>query len=117
MCVTEVTKFDEFELPWSMCVSLCVDNTNSMIGVRNSVASRFLQKNPEIFISGCLYHLAHIAASNACNGFCKIMKLNIEVFWWTFITGLTKALKEMEVARILRILQSGLFSSCKTFIS
>ena len=94
MCVTEgeggstaacifksiETKFDEFELPWSMCISLSVDNTNSMIGVRNSVASRFLQKDAEIFISGCPCHLAHIAASNAHDGFCKTMKLNIEDF-------------------------------------
>ena len=96
MCVTEgeggstaacifksiQTKFDEFELPWSMCVSLSVDNTNSMYrvghGVRNSVASSFLQKNPEIFISGCPCHLAHIAANIAHDGFCKT-------------TGLTKA--------------------------
>ena len=63
-----------------MCVSLSVDNTNSMTGVRNSVSSRFLQKNPEIFVSGCPCHLAHMDASIAHDGFCKTMKINIEDF-------------------------------------
>ena len=74
------TKFVEFESPWSMCVRLSVNNINSMIGVKNSVASRFFQKNPEIFISGCPGHLARIDASIAHDGFCKTMKLNIEDF-------------------------------------
>ena len=31
-----------------------------MIGASNSLASRFLEKNSEIFVGGCVCHLAHI---------------------------------------------------------
>ena len=51
--------FEADNMPWHNCVSLSVDNTNAMIGVRNSVASRFLNKNPELCVAGCPCHLAH----------------------------------------------------------
>ena len=58
-----------------------------MIGVRNSVASRFLNKNPNVDISGCLCHLAHIAASHANDTFSnligfKIENVEIDSFYW-----------------------------------
>ena len=37
-------KFDKYGIPWENCVILSVDNTNTMVGKKNSVASRFLQK-------------------------------------------------------------------------
>ena len=36
------------DMLWNNCVSLSVDNTNAMIGIRNSVTSKFLGKNNEI---------------------------------------------------------------------
>ena len=65
-------------MSWKNCVSLNVDNTNAMVGIRNSVASRFLGKNNEICIAGCPCHLAHIAAGHANDGFCNYINLNIE---------------------------------------
>ena len=58
-----------------------------MIGVRNSVASHFLNKNPNVDISGCLCHLAHIAASHANDTFSnligfKIENVDIDSFYW-----------------------------------
>ena len=61
--------FEADEIPWHNCASLSVDNTNAMVGKQNSVASRFLQKNPNIFIGGCPCHLAHITASHANDAF------------------------------------------------
>ena len=37
-------KCTEYGFPWENCVSLSIDNTNSMIGRKNSIASRFQQK-------------------------------------------------------------------------
>ena len=51
-------------------------NTNTMVGKKNSVALRFLQKNDRFFISTCPRHLAHIAASNANDAFCEYTGIN-----------------------------------------
>lgn len=79
--------FTKDKLPYENCVSLSVDNTSTMVGKNNSVASRFKQKNPEIFISGCPCHLAHIAASHANDAFSEILGLNVEnlcidLYYW-----------------------------------
>lgn len=77
----------EDEIPWSQAVSLSVDNTNSMIGVHNSSASRCKAQNSEIYVLGCPCHLAHIAASNANDAFSEIVGINVEdividLFYW-----------------------------------
>ena len=48
---------------FDLCIT--VDNGSTMVGKRNSLASRFKDKNSEIFISGCPCHLAHIVTSHA----------------------------------------------------
>ena len=52
-----------------------------MIGRNDSVASRFLEKNPEMFIADCPCHLSHIAASHANNAFSNVLGLNVEDFY------------------------------------
>ena len=80
-------RFVADDMPWNNCFSLSVDSTNTMIGITNYVASRGLGKNNEICIAGCLYHLAHIAAVHANDGFSNYINLNIEdicvdAFYW-----------------------------------
>ena len=70
--------FEKSNMLWTNCVSLSVDNTNSLVGCHNSVASRFLKKNPECFIAGCPCHLAHIAASSANDAFSSCIGVNVE---------------------------------------
>ena len=58
-----------------------------MIGRKNSIASRFKQKNESCFIGGCPYHLAHIVASNTNDAFSQHIGLNVEdvvvdLFYW-----------------------------------
>ena len=79
--------FEADEIPWNNCASLSVDNTNAMVGKQTSVASRFLQKNPNIFIGGCPCHLAHITASHANDAFSNAISTNVEdvcihCFYW-----------------------------------
>ena len=45
--------FDLDNIPFQNCVSLSANNASTMVGKRNSLASRFKDKNSEIFISGC----------------------------------------------------------------
>ena len=70
--------FTKDKCPYENYVSLIADNTSSMVGNNNSVASWFIQKNPDIFISGCPCHLAHIAASHANDAFSEVLGLNVE---------------------------------------
>ena len=72
------TIFQSVGIPWQNCASLSVDNTNAMVGKRSSFGSRFLDKNPNVYIGGYPYHLAHIVASNANDVFSKFMGLNFE---------------------------------------
>ena len=42
--------FETDQIPWNNFASFSVDNANAMVGKQNSVALRFLPKNPNIFI-------------------------------------------------------------------
>ena len=81
------SKFDVDSIPWSHTVSLSMDNTNAMIGIRHSIASRCKDYNPSIFIAGCPCHLAHLVASEANDAFTELSGINIEnimidLFYW-----------------------------------
>ena len=75
------------EIPWSQAVSLSVDNTNSMIGAHNSLASHCKGRNPGVYVAGCPCHLAHIAASHAHDAFAQVAGIHVEdllfdIFYW-----------------------------------
>ena len=70
--------FEANKIPWNNCESLSGDNTNAMVGKQNFVASRFLQKNPNIFVGGYLCHLVHITASHANDTFSNVTLTNME---------------------------------------
>ena len=81
------SKLIDDEISWSHVVSLSVDNTNSMVGIHNSLASRCRSHNPEIFLSRCPCHLVHIAASHAHDAFSEIAGVNVEdllidLYYW-----------------------------------
>ena len=56
---------------------MSVNNTSAMIGCCNSVASRFVQKNPYLLVAGRPCYLTHIAASYGNDGHSTLMNLNI----------------------------------------
>ncbi|CAH3139911.1 unnamed protein product [Porites lobata] len=73
--VDEQFRVDDIPWKWSIAVSVGVDNTNSMIGRKNSSASWCTQRNPYIFVSGFPCHLAHIAAGNGHDAFAKVTEV------------------------------------------
>lgn len=58
--------FDKYNIPVANIIGFGSDGCNVMMGVNNSVASRFRQQCPGIFIMKCVCHSAHLCASEAC---------------------------------------------------
>ena len=83
-------KFTKHSTLWSNCVSLSIDNTNTVIGINDSVASHFVNKNPEIqksLLQDVHTILLKVAASHANDSFSKILGINVEdvcidCFYW-----------------------------------
>ena len=53
---------ETFSLDWDNCVTYSSDNTNSMIGKRNSLLQKIQNEQGDRKMSdfGCPYHLAHL---------------------------------------------------------
>ena len=67
-----------FSLDWDNCVTYSSDNTNSMVGVRNSLLQRIRdsQGNQKVFDVGCPCHLAHLCAGKGATE----LSVNVEDF-------------------------------------
>ena len=63
------------DISWQNCVALSVDNTAVNIGKRNSIKTRVLKMNPNIFVNGC-----PCKASKASEMFTRVSKFDVEDF-------------------------------------
>ena len=65
-------------LDWDNCVTYSSDNTNSMIGQRNSLLQEIqgVEGDQKIFAVGCLCHLGHLFAGKGDNK----LSVNVENF-------------------------------------
>ena len=66
------------DIPWENVVSIGLDNGSTNMGKRNSIKSRFLEKNAACFIAGCNCHLAHLAAATGGKAFKDKTGFNVE---------------------------------------
>ena len=63
-------------------VGYASDNTNSMVGKRNSVLSRLREKQPKIIDLGCICHLENLCVVDACKKLViPVDELLIDVFY------------------------------------
>ena len=46
-------------ISWNNCVGTCVDNASINMGIRNSIRTCALAKNPAIYFMGCPCHIVH----------------------------------------------------------
>ena len=69
---------ETFSLDWDNCVTYSSDNTNSMIGQRNSLLqeTQGVEGDQKIFAVGCLCHLGHLCAGKGDNK----LSVNVENF-------------------------------------
>ena len=51
--------------PLALCTSVVVDNTSVNIGVWDSIKTRVLSQNSEIYFNGCPNYIIHNAAQKA----------------------------------------------------
>ena len=59
-------------------MSVGLDNTNTNMGIRNSLKTRILSENAQTFIAGCNCHLAHLAAGKEGDAYAAITKFDCE---------------------------------------
>ncbi|XP_049786110.1 uncharacterized protein LOC126188553 [Schistocerca cancellata] len=79
-----VKRFQQHNIPFANIIGIGADGCNTMMGVRNSVASRFRDSCPGIFVMKCVCHSVHICASEACKNLprtCEDLAGNIYGFF------------------------------------
>ena len=74
-------------ISWDLITALGLDNTNTNIGEHNSLKSRALEKNHNIFIAGCPCHIFHNATCKSGSAFATVTDFDIEdycvdLFYW-----------------------------------
>ena len=70
--------FIKHGISWDFVTALGADNTNANIGEHNSLKSRVLEKNHNIFIAGCPCHILHNATCKSGSGFATVTSFDIE---------------------------------------
>lgn len=59
--------FEEDNISWKKCLSMSSDGARAMVGEFNSVLSRVKKQQEQVWFLHCTCHVAHLAASHACN--------------------------------------------------
>ena len=69
-------------IPWRNVIGYTSDSTSVMVGKRNSVLSRLIQKQPDVFSLGCVCHLAALCAAAGLKALpLSIDDLLIDIFY------------------------------------
>jgi hypothetical protein len=79
--------FNEHSISWDTVTAIGVDNTNANNGAHNSIKSRVLGRNPNVFVSGCPCHILHNAAGKGGSAFAEVTDFDVEdhlvdLFYW-----------------------------------
>lgn len=53
------------QIPWKNLIGFASDSTRVMVSKRNSILSRVISKQPNVFSMGCVCHLAALCAAAA----------------------------------------------------
>ncbi|XP_066912218.1 uncharacterized protein, partial [Clytia hemisphaerica] len=76
--IAEVLLADQ--LSWDNCVAISLDNTSVNVGKNNSIMTRVLDKNENIFVNGCPCHIIHNTASKGAEAFSNETDFDVEDF-------------------------------------
>ena len=64
----------ENKVDWENCTAAGLDNTMVNVGKKNSIRTRVLAKNKNIFINGCTCHIIHNTANKAAERFSRSVR-------------------------------------------
>ena len=84
----------ENRVDWENCVVVGLDNTAVNVGKNNSIMTRVLAKNKNIFINGCPCHIIHNTANKAAERFSEVSDFDVADFFVDCFTGSIRASKE-----------------------
>ena len=68
----------ENRVDWKNCVTVGLDNTAVNLGKKNSIMTRVLAKNKNIFINGCPCHIIHKTRNKAAERFSEVPRFDVE---------------------------------------
>ena len=68
----------ENRVDWKNCVAVGLDNTAVNLGKKNSIMTRVLAKNKNIFINGCPCHIIHKTPNKAAERFSEVPRFHVE---------------------------------------
>ena len=76
-----------FDVPWSNCVAVGVDNANVNMGNRHSIKTMVQEKNPNVFFNGCQCHVVHNTSAAAASAFTEatgfdVSDILVDLYYW-----------------------------------
>ena len=88
-------------IPWSNCLALGCDNANVMVGKESGLYGRMLKEHPQLYLSGCVCHLIHIAAEHGAGCFpFSPSQLLVDVYYY-----LEKSSKRLSALKVIQVMQ------------
>lgn len=67
---------------WENCLSMGSDNASVMTGRRKGVYAYVKEKQPTVYLSGCVLHLIHISAKKAADALPSIDDVLIDIYYY-----------------------------------
>jgi hypothetical protein len=62
----------KYDISWTNCIAIGLDNTSVNMGCRNSIKTRVLSVNPALTVIGCPCHIVHNIAGKAGEAYEKV---------------------------------------------
>ena len=66
----------KYQIPWSNCILLVVDNTSISIGKHKSFIVEIITQNDNVILMDCPWHIAHNTARKSTKAFCDHFEID-----------------------------------------
>ena len=74
----------KYEIPWSNCIALEVDNTSVNIGKYKSLNVEVRKRNENVILMFCSCHFAHNTARKSTKAFCNYITEHFDQYIFSF---------------------------------